>query len=534
MRLVAILLLGCASALLTDARAAEDSGLSQGERARKKAVDKRRRVIFNCDAGRLWMTGTGTPKGFLAPRIKPLVGTQVDTIFLDVIAGDAPVYASKVQPVYGIAQGRDALPNLKSLIEAGHCPLRIVTDFAHQNDMEVFASIRMNDVHDSFIEGHIATWKKEHPEMLVDKTGSLPTMQLYVTALDFARQAVRDRKFEIIEEVCERYEVDGIELDYIRHPVLFSRTMRGLPVTEHELLIMTSFTRRVRQHLDEVAVRHGRPLLLAVRVPDTCELARNVGLDVKTWLKEDLLDILVAGGGYGLFTLPVAEWTAVAHRYDVPVYPCINQGPARNISQGALLEGVRAMAANWYRAGADGVYTFNLFAPFDDLYGETLAATRREVYACLNEIGDPTTLVRKNKLFSVDGMVYHHYTFITSKTPLPLSLTAEKVHRVSLLVGDDVEAAAREKILAQLQLKLSLRGPVEKDKLLVKLNNQPLTDRKFITVNAKELEHQISFPLDVFPLKNGENVLEASMQGPGQRSGQSVQLVGVHLRVTYK
>ena len=209
--LVAVLLLGFVCALFTDSQAAENSGPSRVERARKQAVANRRRVIFNCDAGRLWMKGTGTPEGFLAPRIKPLVGTHVDTIFLDIISAEGPVYDSKVQPIYGIAQGRDALPNLKALIEAGHCPLRIVTDFAHHNGMEAFASIRMNDVHDSFIEANLATWKKEHPEMLVDKTGSLPTMQLYVTAMDFAHQAVRDRRFEIIEEVCGRYDVDGID-----------------------------------------------------------------------------------------------------------------------------------------------------------------------------------------------------------------------------------------------------------------------------------------------------------------------------------
>jgi len=87
------------------------------------------------------MKGTDTVPGFLAPRLKPLVGTQVDTIFLDVIGGDAPLYDSKVQPVYGVAQGLGALPNLKTLIDAGHCPLRIVTDFAHQNGMEAFTSI---------------------------------------------------------------------------------------------------------------------------------------------------------------------------------------------------------------------------------------------------------------------------------------------------------------------------------------------------------------------------------------------------------
>ena len=62
----------------------------------------------------------------------------------------------------------------------------------------------------------------------------LPEFELYTTAQDFSHEAVRQRKLEIIEEICQRYDVDGFELDYIRHPVLFSRRMRGESCTADE------------------------------------------------------------------------------------------------------------------------------------------------------------------------------------------------------------------------------------------------------------------------------------------------------------
>ena len=204
--------------------------------------------------------------------------TQVDTISWSVLCGqfDAPAYDSKVQPIYGDAQGapvkywQRATENIKTLTREYRCPLHLVCDFAHGHDMEAFASVRMNDVHDSFMDANAMTvWKRTHPELMVDTRGTLPEFELYMTAQDFSHEAVRRRKLEIIEEICHRYDVDGFELDYIRHPVLFSRRMRGEPCTTEEIAIITSMMREIRSLTDAAAERRGRPLLTAVRVPDT-------------------------------------------------------------------------------------------------------------------------------------------------------------------------------------------------------------------------------------------------------------------------
>ena len=288
------------------------------KQARIEAVHRQRRVIYNDDMYELDRKWANTAEGFLKGRLKPLVGTHVDTISFSVIEADAPVYDSKVQPIYGDAHAGpppywpNITDNIKALAKAGQCPIQIITDFAHDNGMESWAHVRMNDVHDSFLPGWLSTWKKEHPELLVDSTEVIRDMEkypmaLYVTSLDFTHEVVRQRKLEIIEEVCQRYDIDGFELDYIRHPVLFNRTMRGLPVTAEEVQIMTSLHRRIRRLTDEAAARRGRPILLTVRVPDTFEQSMNIGLDVKAWLNEDLVDILIAGGGYAPFTMPVDE-----------------------------------------------------------------------------------------------------------------------------------------------------------------------------------------------------------------------------------
>jgi hypothetical protein len=94
--------------------------------------------------------------------------------------------------------------------------------------MEVFWSLRMNDGHDSYPPGArrwdygLAPFKRDHPEFLVgepDDSDSGPW-----TALDYSFKEVRDHVFSIIAEVAHNYDLDGIEMDFLRHYPYFCPT----------------------------------------------------------------------------------------------------------------------------------------------------------------------------------------------------------------------------------------------------------------------------------------------------------------------
>ena len=518
---------------------------SPQKQARVQAARRPRRIIFNDDTHELALAEAGTPEGFLGHRITPLAKTQVGTVAWSVLCGqfDAPAYESKVQPIYGDAQGGPVqywtrvTANVKALARGGRDPLRLVVDFAHERGMEALASVRMNDVHDSFMDPNAMTiWKRTHPELMVDTTGMLPEFELYASAQDFSHEAVRQRKLEIIEEICQRYDVDGFELDYIRHPVLFSRRLRGEPCTREEIDIITSMMRQIREMTDAAADARDRPMLIAVRVPDSFILCLDNGMDLQAWLEQDLVDILIAGGGYAPFSLPVEEFVRAARPQGVPVYPCVNQGTADNVSAGAFLEGVRGLASNWYRAGADGLYFWNLGTPFEFKTGDELLEKRGWCYACLDEVGDPETLAGKDKLFCADrcaGGVFLYYAHVSSRWPLPLAskrgiLRTGVIGRVPLVVGDPVETSPP----ARATLTIEFDDAAWKDALLFRLNGEELRDGTFAPAGDDLPECCLNFPVGVPPLREGRNFVEVAARHVDLPDG-AVTFSAMRLKVEY-
>jgi hypothetical protein len=519
------------------------------KQARVKTANKRR-VFFNddgCDLGRV--VENYSAENVVKERQVPFVGTDITTVSFSITDGDAPLYNSKVQPIFGPAhvpyREQTYLPkiatNIQTLIEKGQCPLQAMLEFNHKNNMEFFASLRMNDVHDRFIAGWITKWKSDNPQFLVDTTVVAPDMELYTTAQDFTHKEVRDRKFEVIEEVSQNYDIDAIELDYIRHPILFSTAMQGLPVTKEEVEIINNLMRRIRKQTDKAGKKRGRPILIAVRVPDTFELCLNLGMDVKKWIEEDLIDILIAGGSYSPYSMPVKEIVEFAHKYKVPVYPCSNQGSvaviARDEDFWLILNG---LLSNWYRAGADGVYLFNLATAFEQKYGQELIDIRNRQYKGLNDVDDPAELIGKDKIFGVDiekVRSLRYYKSISSPPPLPISLRGP-VHygllkHIPITIGDDINEAKEKGFSAKATLIVKANGAADKNLFEFIFNGQALKNRKFITVDEKKQEYKFEIDIEPSKLRVGKNWL-AVWANHRPRPPKSVEIYSIIVKLQYE
>ena len=193
----------------------------------------------------------------------------------------------------------------------------------------------MNDTHDSwpggsnFLVDGLAPFKRDHPEFLLGQAGDRekdPESKVW-SSVDFSYPEVRKHIFSLIQEVCHGYDVDGVELDFLRSPRYFLPTLDELPVEEEHLDAMTDLVRRVSTMAGEASRQRGRPLLLAARTPFSVEDSRFVGLDLEKWLQEDLIDIWIPGGlQESKMTQSFRKSVDLGHQYDVPVYPCIGWG----------------------------------------------------------------------------------------------------------------------------------------------------------------------------------------------------------------
>ena len=83
--------------------------------------------------------------------------------------------------------------------------------------------------------------------------------------------------------------------------------------------IMTRWMCDIRTFMDELAAKTGKPrMCFGVRVPETPEIARNIGIDLPAWIHEAELDYIVPSGFHAThFNIPVQQFKAICEgEYD--------------------------------------------------------------------------------------------------------------------------------------------------------------------------------------------------------------------------
>jgi hypothetical protein len=398
--------------------------------ARKHAAARRRRIVLNNDGNEpVYLIKEPTKEEILAYRTAPLPGTQVDTVLYCTWSSGFGIFThfTEVGQVFTCTEGLFATNKMSELLDVGVDPLQVMNEFYHNHDIEFFWSMRMNDVHD----GHPGTdygpimfacnqLKADHPEWMIGVEGDRPRYGSW-SAMDYGVDEVRDFAFCYIEEVCKNYDVDGVEMDFFRHPVFFRDPARGFAASQSELDMMSSLVRRVREMMDEVGADRGRPILSIVRAPDSVAYCRAIGLDIERWFADDLVDIYVPSGYVRLS--PWQESVSLARHYGVMVYPAMDESRVKEAGTADVGTGVfttprgcdetyRARAAEVLASGADGVYLYNFFnpnSPILDQLGEsdTLRGTAKNYFCSYLGVGQ------------IAGTGYPHEQFITIPTLNP-------------------------------------------------------------------------------------------------------------------
>ncbi len=324
---------------------------------------------------------------------------------------------------------------MMSLYRQGVDYLPLFIDMAHERDLSFIGSFRMNDTHHKSRPSglYCAEYWKEHQDYRLWEVEDAKSY--YNAALDYSHKEVRQRKLDMIAEVLERYDVDGIELDMCRNPYYFQPSEAW-----GKRNILTSFVRDVRRLVDGAGKAKDKDMTLIVRVPFKDEALKKGGMDVSRWVSGKLPDILVMSCLANEYNCSLEPWLGMCRENGVLFYPSVeggfypgvgggpaafnkeyskmsisnplapehNYGVEVSVEENAGLD--RAMAQNFLSQGADGIYMFNypcgLFEGRGILLNDKAAAEK--LTAILSEMGGLKTLEEKNKnyMYYTDLPIY--------------------------------------------------------------------------------------------------------------------------------
>ena len=357
-------------------------------------MDKRYRLIVDNDGGDTFYCAGSTYAQFTASRMQGLSASGATTLFYTPVSSGFSVFThhTRIGSVRTLHEARHPRNITAELLAQGTDCLRYALRFCREQGMELFFGMRMNDTHDGtgapYSEAMLAgnRFKLEHPECLLGTRENPPRHGAWTT-VNYLCAPVRDMAYALIEEVCQNYDVDGIYLDFFRHPVFFPNPARGAHAAPEELAAMTGLLRRVHGLLRAEARRRGRPLPLAIRVPDSVPYARFLGLDLEAWLAEGLVDLLLTASYLQLNPWEVSA--ALGHAAGIPVYASLDEPRIRDAVANRLRTeppGMYARCANALAAGCDGVMLFNYI--FDG------AKNVEERYTLIRDLARPERLRR--------------------------------------------------------------------------------------------------------------------------------------------
>ena len=129
--------------------------------------------------------------------------------------------------------------------DAGTDILRVVADQVRRRGKRVLASVRMSDVHHSSTLYEFLTpqFMRDHPEWRIRLADGSPDV-----AMDYAYEGVHEHRLAIFAELAENYDIDGLELDFMRSCRYFAAKEAA-----SNCGILTEFVGRIRDMLDRVA-----------------------------------------------------------------------------------------------------------------------------------------------------------------------------------------------------------------------------------------------------------------------------------------
>jgi len=493
-------------------------------------------LLFNSDSGVLAHYDPPITMDQINRILNQMKGTQV-SVFLPCVnfGDDTFVYETKAAEQYDgcyVKTFEDTkwgkfckkwAENIQALRNAGHDPLRIWEKRCHELGLQFWPTLRMNEIHeDSDACAPLRSqWKIANPQLLLgNEAGSLyySDRDTFTWAMDYAQPQVRARRLTVIEEICTNYDVDGLELDFLRHPLYFKKGQE-----QEGIKHMNDFIRQVREKIVAIGKQKGKTILLHVKVPERLSICECIGLDVGTWIQKGWVDCITPmAAGYLDTTANIQEFVDAAKGTSCRIFG----GLERSISyyeKRATVEMLRAAAMGYYYQGASNIYLFNY-----DCHSEKGGFPFTEyALSILKELGDPVIIARKNKHYFITRDMQSHTPAEGGQYPLPVEFNDKNPQQeFELIVGDDLVSAKKDGALKSIIFIVTLKNfNPEIHTAEICCNNQILTDLYYV-----KNQFVFSFP----PIIQGKNRFAVRLLPLDEKKVKPFRVEGIELLIQYK
>lgn len=337
-------------------------------------------------------------------------------------------------------------------------PWKLWIDRLWEKDVNPWLSFRMNDHHahtkdgvltgDWFWENYAEYKRVKHRDDLIYRGDRCP---------DFNYEAVRSYWLAYIEEAVNKYDVYGVEFDWLRDPLF---TALGNEMASMDML--TQFHRDIRDIVDKAELKWGHEIKIGVRCARDIQTNMEAGFDIVTWCAEGLVDVVIPSAYIVSDTeIPVLTWKKILKPYGVELYPNVTQGmiTLNKADRSETITGyvsfvnylsdnievMAGTAASYFAQGADKLYVYNVFGDSarpittdqkvetDDIYPLSNNLVRWRMQTTIGSYAKVQSMTRRYLLTFQDYAGF----FGTVDTQLPKSVKkAEKYAYIHFYTGD--------------------------------------------------------------------------------------------------
>ena len=406
--------------------------------------------------------------------VDELVGTPVEALMFCLGDGRTVMHDSKVGELMGENQDgweslvvRRAYQNPKHLIEEGNDPLRITIERAHAKGLLLYPMFIVQFGMSSHPE-RASTFRVENRHLEIGASEDVGPDYPGAEYLDFKHPEVRDERFALIEETVNRYDVDGFQLNLSSYPYYFHPDeIDGGRKT------MTEWVRRVY----EVVKNSGPDRELVIDVPVSLEGSFSVGLDVREWIRQGIVDVLIGAARIYRALRDYRPLVEAAKGSDCRIHAAVGSRVDSDRLDDATIEMMRAEVTNYWSQGIDGVYINGWTHSWP--YGASF-------YEIMRELPHPDIMAPKDKYYYVPTILGRFGTPDPGPgltVQLPLDLEENVPATVTFEISDDLPRWDKAGRVHEVLLRVRLENTTEIERLRFKLNGKELPEALLRKIN---------------------------------------------------